>query len=94
MDVLDFLSAFEEGEFEVAAGLYLGPLLDGIHLKDAPEFERWTDKERDRISRAYGESLEKLARSAESNGDWRAQRPTQREPCGRLRTLSRRTRKY
>lgn len=67
-DVADFERAAEAGDRERAAGLYAGPLLDGLHLVDGSEFERWLDGERARLARAYEEVLDALAQTAESNG--------------------------
>jgi DNA-binding SARP family transcriptional activator len=68
VDVLEFGDAIAQGELEQAAAVYAGPLLDGIHLKDAPEFETWVDAERGRLARAYGELLEQLAGQATAEG--------------------------
>jgi adenylate cyclase len=51
---------------------YAGPLLDGFHVSDAPDFERWVDGERDRLHRLFVGALESLARAAGSTGDGRA----------------------
>ena len=50
--------------------LYAGPFLDGVHLADAPEFERWAQVERDRLERRALEVLERLAEASETRGDW------------------------
>ena len=48
---------------------FLDAFLDGFFLDDAPEFERWVDRERDRLSTACGRALEELAEAAEQMGD-------------------------
>ncbi|MDH3498069.1 MAG: hypothetical protein OER21_15025 [Gemmatimonadota bacterium] len=48
-DVVDFERAVDEGEYEQALALYRGHLLDGLFVRDAPEFERWLDDERTRL---------------------------------------------
>ena len=53
-----------------AVRLYAGPLLDGFHVDDAAEFERWLDGERVRLAREYGEALKQLATAAEAAGAW------------------------
>lgn len=58
-----------EAQEEVAA--YRGPLLDGFHLDDAPEFERWLDAERSRLQRTAADALERLAIAEEKRGSWR-----------------------
>ena len=60
--------AVEAGDRDRAATLYTGPLLDGVHLVDGSEFERWIDGERARLARAYEEVLDMLAQEAESRG--------------------------
>jgi DNA-binding SARP family transcriptional activator len=68
-DVGDFTSLVAGGRLEEAAGLYVGPLLDGFFLRGVPEFEMWLETERARLASLYGTVLERLAREAESRGD-------------------------
>ena len=70
-DVLSFTQALGCGRHADAVRAYAGPLLDGFHLDDAPEFERWLDGERTRLARQYAEALEHLATAAEQAGAWR-----------------------
>ena len=42
-DVADFERLLDEGQLERAVEIFRGPLLDGFHLSDAAEFERWLD---------------------------------------------------
>jgi DNA-binding SARP family transcriptional activator/TolB-like protein len=65
-DVDAFESALEAGRLEEAVAAYGGPLLDGFHVSNAPEFERWVDGERDRRARAFARALEALAVQAEA----------------------------
>ncbi|HUP18624.1 MAG TPA: BTAD domain-containing putative transcriptional regulator [Gemmatimonadota bacterium] len=65
-----FQAALEVGEAERAIGLYAGPFLDGFHLPESDEFERWAGEERDRCERAYGEALEERAEAAMDRRDW------------------------
>ena len=67
-DVAEFERAVEAGDRDRAVALYTGPLLDGVHLVDGSEFERWVDGERARLARAYEEVLDMLAQEAESRG--------------------------
>jgi TolB-like protein/DNA-binding SARP family transcriptional activator/Flp pilus assembly protein TadD len=69
-DVRSFAEARAAGRHAEAAGLYGGPLLDGLHLDGAPEFERWLDGERTRLAREYAESLHDLATAAERAAAW------------------------
>jgi DNA-binding SARP family transcriptional activator len=78
-DVVAFEEALARGEAASAAALYAGPFLDGFHLDGAPEFERWVDRERDRLAAAYAKVVDGLAEAAERAGDagvavewWRA----------------------
>jgi tetratricopeptide (TPR) repeat protein len=68
-DVRRFAAALESADLETAVDLYTGPFLDGFHLKDAPEFERWMEEERDRLRRDYVAALERLAADADSRRD-------------------------
>ncbi len=69
VDVIAFESALEAGDRERAVALYDGPFLEGFFLKDAPEFAHWVDRERARLSDAYGKALESLAEGAERRRD-------------------------
>src|SRR5688572_13054734 len=71
-DVRDFEDALGRGEVARAVGLYTGPFLDGFFLADAPEFERWATRERDRLATAYARALESLAECAEGERDFRS----------------------
>lgn len=68
-DVSEFSRALEAGELREAIEQYRGAFLDGFHLSDALEFERWVDAERAELHRLYTESLETLAREASDVGD-------------------------
>ena len=70
-DVRDFEDAIGRGELARAVGLYTGPFLDGFFLADAPEFERWANRERERLATVYARALESLAEGAEGDGDFR-----------------------
>ena len=49
--------------------MYHGPFLNGFHLSDAEEFERWADGERSRLARRYGQALEQLAEREVRGGE-------------------------
>lgn len=70
-DVTAFEDAVTAGELERAAALYGGPFLDGFFLSDAPEFERWVERERERVAAAFAGVLESLAEKAGAQKDWR-----------------------
>ncbi len=69
-DAGSFAEALGAGRPADAVGVYGGPLLDGFHVDDAPEFERWLDGERTRLAREYLEALSQLATAAEGVGVW------------------------
>ncbi|HUQ98584.1 MAG TPA: BTAD domain-containing putative transcriptional regulator [Gemmatimonadaceae bacterium] len=68
-DVGDYQRALAGGDLESAAEAYLGAFLDGFHLNDAPEFERWLDAERSRLHYSYLGALKKLAQQADAKFD-------------------------
>ncbi len=67
-DAAAFDAAIADHRYADAVRLYGGPLLDGFHVDDAAEFERWIDDERVRLAREYGEALKQLAAEAEAGG--------------------------
>jgi DNA-binding SARP family transcriptional activator len=71
VDVAEFRAALAAGDDELAVGLYRGPFLDGVFLRDAPEFERWMEAERSELARDYAAALERLAITAQRTGDFR-----------------------
>lgn len=71
-DVIDFETALRDGHFEDAAALYAGAFLDGVYLRESPEFERWADEQRTRLSREYDRALERAAADAAGRGDMRS----------------------
>ena len=68
-DAADFDAAVARGDHAGAATLYAGPFLDGFFVSDAPEFEQWATRERERFSTRYAKALEALAEAAEAAGD-------------------------
>ncbi len=67
-----FDDAMRRGAIEEAVDAYGGAFLDGFHLPDAPEFERWVDGERAELARRYQHALEQLAATASDRGDYAA----------------------
>jgi TolB-like protein/DNA-binding SARP family transcriptional activator/Flp pilus assembly protein TadD len=67
-----FERLLDEGRLEPAVELFGGPLLDGFHLSDAPEFERWLDAERARLGQRYAAALASLAEASEGRGQFAA----------------------
>ena len=68
-DVWAFDDAIRDARWAGAAALYGGPLLSGLHLIDAVEFEHGLDGERARIDHDYHRALESLAAAAAARGD-------------------------
>jgi serine/threonine-protein kinase len=93
-DVAAFEAAVSAGEYERAVAFYDGPFLDGFFLNNVPEFERWVDRERDRLAGSCAKALEALADASEAGGDpataaawWKAraaQDPYDSRVAGRL----------
>ena len=70
VDALEFEAALARADYAGAASLYRGPLLDGFFLSDAPEFEQWASRERERVAAGYARALEALAGDAEARKDF------------------------
>ena len=68
-DVIEFEERIAANDLETAIGLYEGPFLDGVFLKNTPDFERWVDQERSRLHHLQSDALERLATRAATNGD-------------------------
>jgi DNA-binding SARP family transcriptional activator/Tol biopolymer transport system component len=68
-DVIEFEERIAANDLEGAIGLYEGPFLDGVFLKNTPDFERWVDHERSRLHHLQSDALERLATRAATNGD-------------------------
>ena len=68
-DVAAFSAALKAGYPEKAAAEYCGPFLDGFHLSEAGEFERWLEEERAGLARDHATALERLARRAAELGN-------------------------
>jgi DNA-binding SARP family transcriptional activator len=60
-DTAGFQEALQAGDRERAMELYRGDLLEGFHLADAPEFERWLEQERTRLRGAAADAAAWLA---------------------------------
>jgi len=72
VDATEFEAALVSGEHAQAVTLYGGPFLDGFFLSDAPEFEQWVTRERERLAAGYAKALEALAEEAEARQDFAA----------------------
>jgi DNA-binding SARP family transcriptional activator len=67
-DLGDFEAALAEGALDRAVQHYQGPFLDGFFMKDAPEFEEWAERHRQRLARRHREALSTLATEAAQAG--------------------------
>jgi DNA-binding SARP family transcriptional activator len=68
-DVVEFEHALENGRAEDALALYRGDFLQGFHIPGAPDFDHWSDVERNRLRRMAVASAWQLASDAERAGD-------------------------
>ena len=68
-DVWAFDDAIREEQWEVAVRRYGGPVLNGQHLANSTDLERWVDGERTQREQAYLQALGALARVALQRGD-------------------------
>src|SRR6185436_9724215 len=59
-DVTELEERIAADDLEAATRLYTWPFLDGVFLKNAPEFERWVDHERSRLEHVQRDALERL----------------------------------
>ena len=69
-DLWEFDEALRQNRLEDAVQAYGGPLLDGVHLPDLGELERWFEVERARIAQRQAAALEALAEAAESRAEF------------------------
>ena len=69
MDAAAFEEACEQSKPEVALGLYRGHLLEGLHVSNCGEFERWLDGERTRLCRLAVEAAWALTDRLEEDGE-------------------------
>lgn len=69
-DLAEFEESVVRDDGERAVRLYRGEFLDGFFLRDAPEFERWANRERVRLADTYARVLETLAERAEAREDY------------------------
>lgn len=55
---------------EKATALYRGSFLEGLNLRDSPEFEKWQYTQRESFLQEFASSLEKLTLAYASFGEW------------------------
>jgi DNA-binding SARP family transcriptional activator/Flp pilus assembly protein TadD len=71
-DVTAFDDALDAGRPSEALEPYQGELLEGFHIGDAPEFQRWLESERARVASRYMHAIEVVAEQRETAGDFGA----------------------
>jgi len=71
VDLLEFRDALGAGDLERAVACHRGLLLDGFHLRGAPEFERWSESARDETRRRFQNTVEALVQREEGAGRYR-----------------------
>jgi TolB-like protein/DNA-binding SARP family transcriptional activator/Flp pilus assembly protein TadD len=69
-DAIAFEQALDAGRPAESVELYRGDLLEGFHVVDAPEFDRWLDDERARLAHRYAEALKAVAEEREGAEDY------------------------
>lgn len=79
-DLHELRVAINAGVSDRVVQLYTGPLLDGFHLGDSPEFGHWLDERRGELEHVYVGALLTLAEHQALAGDVRARMGT----CRRL----------
>lgn len=68
-DVLAFEQAAAAGRWRAVRTAYQGELLPGLHLSGAPEFERWLERERQRLAGIAFDAGWRAATDAECRAD-------------------------
>ena len=71
VDLIEFRRALADGDVHRAAALYRGPLLDGVHVRGAVEFERWAESLRDSTRRQFQGAVEQIVVGLGKTGNWR-----------------------
>jgi DNA-binding SARP family transcriptional activator/TolB-like protein/tetratricopeptide (TPR) repeat protein len=71
-DLLAFRVALAAGRFADAIEVYHGPFLDGVFLRDTPEFERWAEDVRHALALDYARALDSEIDAALAAGPGRA----------------------
>jgi len=68
-DAAAFEAALDAGDLHTAVELYRGDFLNGVHVSDAPDFERWLDDERARLRGRALTAARELADQEENAGN-------------------------
>jgi serine/threonine-protein kinase len=68
LDAAGFEALAKGGRHREALALYRGDLLEGFHIANAPDFERWLDQERHRLRDLAAQAAWNLAERDEAGG--------------------------
>jgi DNA-binding SARP family transcriptional activator/TolB-like protein len=68
-DIAEFNAAKSAGDTETIARLYVGPFLEGVHIRNGPEFDRWVDAERASAQAAALAAMQRIAVRAQAQDD-------------------------
>lgn len=71
VDLVEFRRAIADGDPHRAAARYRGPVLDGLHVRGAVEFERWVETVREGTRRQFQSAVEEIASGCAAAGEWR-----------------------
>ncbi len=70
-DVAELAKSLKDNDAARVAELYQGAFLDGFRLPNADEFDRWLERERERLRGAVARGFERAASSASGRGELR-----------------------
>jgi DNA-binding SARP family transcriptional activator/Tfp pilus assembly protein PilF len=75
LDLNQFQTTVDDGESTIAAlndalDLWRGPFLDGLLLKDAPDFNAWVTRTREQLERHHRQGYLALSQMLEEAGQW------------------------
>jgi len=65
-EIGELKAALSSGDFEIVEHLATGVFLDGFYLAGAPEFERWVEEERARLTTSIARAVEQVAAKADA----------------------------
>ena len=69
-DAVAFEEALDAARSAEALDLYRGELLEGFHVANAPDFERWVEDERSRLGGRFVRAVEEAAAERQDAGDF------------------------
>jgi predicted ATPase/DNA-binding SARP family transcriptional activator/Tfp pilus assembly protein PilF len=70
LDLWHFEKAVSDKDYQRAAELYRGTLLEGLFVKEAEPFETWLEQERESLKESYLQALQHLAEEAQTLDDY------------------------